>query len=70
MKYTTVILLFTGFVFSSSAQQTINASITHDGIERDYILYVPEIYDGSTAVPLVLNFHGFGSECKSTNVLR
>jgi polyhydroxybutyrate depolymerase len=61
MKYTTVILLFTGFVFSSSAQQTINASITHDGIERDYILYIPEIYDGSTAVPLVLNFHGFGS---------
>ena len=61
MKYTTVILLFTGFVFSSSAQLTINASITHDGIERDYILYVPEIYDGSTAVPLVLNFHGFGS---------
>ena len=61
MKYTTVILLLVGFVFSSSAQQTINASITHDGIERDYILYVPEIYDGSTAVPLVLNFHGFGS---------
>ena len=61
MKYTTVILLIVGFVFSSSAQQTINASITHDGIERDYIIYVPEIYDGSTAVPLVLNFHGFGS---------
>jgi len=61
MKYTTVILLIVGFVFSSSAQQTINASITHDGIERDYIIYVPEIYDGSTSVPLVLNFHGFGS---------
>ncbi|MDB4709908.1 T9SS type A sorting domain-containing protein [Flavobacteriaceae bacterium] len=61
MKYTTVILLIVGFVFSSSAQQTINASITHDGIERDYILYIPEIYDGSTSVPLVLNFHGFGS---------
>ena len=41
MKYTTVILLLVGFVFSSSAQQTINASITHDGIERDYIIYVP-----------------------------
>ncbi len=61
MKYTTMILLLVGFVFSSSAQQTINASITHDGIERDYIVYVPEIYDGSTAVPIVLNFHGFGS---------
>jgi len=61
MKYTTVILLIVGFVFSSSAQQTINASITHDGMERDYIIYVPEIYDGSKAVPLILNFHGFGS---------
>ena len=68
MKYTTVILLFTGIVFSSSAQQTINASITHDGIERDYILYVPEIYDGSTAVPLVLNFHGFGSSASQQMV--
>jgi polyhydroxybutyrate depolymerase len=61
MKYTTVILLFAGFAFSSTAQQTINASITHDGIERDYILYIPELYDGNTAVPLILNFHGFGS---------
>jgi len=61
MKYTTVILLIVGFVFSSSAQQIINASITHDGMERDYIIYVPEIYDGSKAVPLILNFHGFGS---------
>ena len=47
--------------FSSFAQQTINASITHDGIQRNYILYIPEIYDGSSDVPLVLNFHGFGS---------
>lgn len=61
MKYITVLLLLTGFIFSSSAQQTINASITHDGIQRDYILYIPELYDGSSAVPLVLNFHGFGS---------
>jgi len=33
----------------------------HDGIQRDYILYIPAIYDGNTDVPLVLNFHGFGS---------
>jgi len=33
---------------SNKKQQTINASITHDGMERDYILYVPEIYDGSS----------------------
>ena len=61
MRYITLLLLLLGFTFSSFAQQTINASITHDGIQRDYILYIPELYDGSSAVPLVLNFHGFGS---------
>lgn len=43
------------------AQQTINGSIIHDGIQRDYILYIPAIYDGGTEAPLVFNFHGFGS---------
>lgn len=33
--------------------------ITLDKIERDYILYAPESYDGSRPVPLVLNFHGY-----------
>jgi len=61
MRYITVLLLLVGGTFSSFSQQTINASITHDGIQRDYILYIPELYDGSTAVPLVLNFHGYGS---------
>ena len=61
MKYITVLLLLLGFCFSSFAQQTINASITHDGIQRNYILYIPELYDGSSDVPLVINFHGFGS---------
>ena len=61
MKYITLLLILVGCTFSSFAQETINASITHDGIQRDYILYIPEIYDGNTTVPLVLNFHGFGS---------
>ena len=33
----------------------------HDGIQRDYILYIPANYNGNTDVPLVLNFHGYGS---------
>ena len=61
MKYITLLLILVGCTFSSFAQETINASITHDGIQRNYILYIPEIYDGNTAVPLILNFHGFGS---------
>jgi len=61
MKYITILLLLIGFDFSISAQQTINSSIVHQGIQRDYILYIPAIYDGSEDVPLVLNFHGYGS---------
>jgi len=61
MRFITVLLLLLGCTFLSFSQQTINASISHDGIQRDYILYIPELYDGSTAVPLVLNFHGYGS---------
>lgn len=47
--------------FLSNAQQTINGSITHDDLQREYILYVPGNYTGDFPVPLVLNFHGFGS---------
>ena len=61
MRYIPLLLLLVGSTFSNFAQQTINASIIHDGIQRDYILYIPEVYDGSTTVPLVLNFHGYGS---------
>ncbi len=61
MKYTLILLLMISFSFPVSAQRTINASLMHNGIQRSYILYIPAIYDGSTNVPLVLNFHGFGS---------
>jgi polyhydroxybutyrate depolymerase len=30
-------------------------------MDRDYLLYVPRSYAGSTAVPVVFNFHGFAS---------
>lgn len=41
--------------------QSINGTITHDGMDRDYLLYVPESYDADTPTPLVFNFHGLGS---------
>lgn len=48
-------------ISSLSIAQTITGTIMHDGIQRDYRLYVPAIYDGSTSVPLVLNLHGYTS---------
>ena len=35
-------------------------AIVHDGITREYILYVPNSYDETSATPILFNFHGFG----------
>ena len=35
-------------------------TILHNGITREYILYVPEIYSDNVPVPLLINFHGGG----------
>jgi len=39
-------------------------TLFHDGVTREYILYVPDSYDGSSKVPLMFNFHGFGGTAK------
>ena len=36
-------------------------TLVHGGLTRSYLLHVPPSYDGATAVPLVLDFHGWGS---------
>lgn len=50
--------LFAVFV---QAQTTIVDSIISGGIYRTYRLYIPAIYTGSTARPLVFNMHGYTS---------
>ena len=35
-------------------------TLSHNGVTRQYILYVPDSHDGTSSVPLMLNFHGFG----------
>lgn len=58
LKYTCLLLFMPFLGFS---QETINGTITHNGVQRSYILYLPAGYDGMTPMPLVLNFHGYGS---------
>lgn len=41
--------------YSNTNAQTI----VHDGLNREYVLYIPDSYDGTSAVPLMLNFHGY-----------
>jgi len=61
MKYILPFLFSLLLMSSISAQQIINDTLNHDGLARTYLLYIPDSYDGTTAVPLLLNFHGFGS---------
>ncbi|MEO6132679.1 MAG: T9SS type A sorting domain-containing protein [Saprospiraceae bacterium] len=61
MKIVSVTLLFLSLCFTVAAQQTFYGSITHDNLQRQYILYVPASYRPGTAAPLVFNFHGYTS---------
>lgn len=50
----------------SSKEQTndisgaLSLSLSHDGLTREYLLYVPSSYTGNIQVPLLFNFHGYG----------
>ena len=53
--------VFAFLLVQTAWSQTLLKSIVHDGIQRDYRIYVPSIYDGSMEVPVVFNIHGYGS---------
>ena len=53
-------LMFAALLVSTSAQTFINQTIQHDGLTREYSIYVPASYDGTTSFPLLFNLHGGG----------
>ncbi len=59
MRQLIILFSFLGLSTSCFSQQTINGTITHNNLQREYILYVPANYTGNSAVPLVFNFHGY-----------
>ena len=64
MKY---ILLFVMFFLSFGyleAQQTITNRMVHDGLDRDYHIYIPESYDETINVPILFVFHGYGGNAR------
>ena len=54
-KLLLILILFPCFIFG---QQTINDSILINGIYRNYITYVPSIYQPSQPTSLIFNLHG------------
>ena len=68
IKYILFILFFTSCSLEFSDEKeswdkgTINnenaISISHDGLNREYVLHVPDLYSGDDSVPLVFSLHG------------
>ena len=54
-KLFTLLICLPLFTFG---QQTINASINHGGLERDYTLYIPASYSAGTVAHYCLIFMG------------
>jgi polyhydroxybutyrate depolymerase len=52
------LLVFIVFLTVSQAQGYISQTIQHDGLTREYSIYIPASYDGTTNFPLLFNFHG------------
>lgn len=61
MKFPLFFICFSFISIFCFGQQTINGTITHNGLQRSYILYVPASYNSGTPAPLVINFHGYTS---------
>jgi len=55
------LFIITGLFCFAQSGTTVVDSIKSNNIMRKYRLYVPNIYNGSQAVPLILNLHGYTS---------
>lgn len=51
------------FTFVHAQSNTLE-TIQHGGLTREYRLYVPAMYDGTEAVPVVFNLHGYTSNAQ------
>ena len=58
LRLTVILVLLLSTPISSQEFEQIN--LVHDGMNREYLVYVPNEYDDSIRIPMVLNFHGFG----------
>lgn len=64
-KYLLIALIFSTSVVFPQTGVTYSKTFTSGGVARTYTMYVPNIYTGSTPVPLIFNIHGWtGSSAK------
>jgi len=61
LKRLRLLVLLLASTAALSAQTTVLKSMSFGGLTREYRVYIPAAYNGTQAVPLVLNFHGYTS---------
>ncbi|MEX2483968.1 MAG: PHB depolymerase family esterase [Brumimicrobium sp.] len=61
MKLLLSFLFTSTLFFLSISQTTLVESIQHDGMTREYRVYIPAVYDATENVPLIFNLHGYTS---------
>jgi polyhydroxybutyrate depolymerase len=61
MKKITLLLTFLAFLFYNDLNAQVSGSFMHDGVLREYRLFLPTNYQNYETLPLVFNLHGFGS---------
>ena len=59
------LLIFIATINVNFAQGYISETIQHDGLIREYSIYVPASYDGTANFPLLFNLHGGGGTIAS-----
>ena len=62
LPYQFLLIVLPLLSFYSNASNLDAQTLIHDGVTREYILIVPKSYDGTSRVPLMLSFHGFGGK--------
>lgn len=60
MKFSALLFML-AVVMPGNAQQTLNKSFMHNGVQRDYTIHIPTAYVPGNAVPLLFCFHGYTS---------
>ena len=47
---------------SPTSKGLMAKTIEHNGLRREYVLYIPDSYNEATKMPVVFNFHGYGGK--------
>ena len=73
MKTHQLLILFLSIFLTSFSQEQLTRTMVFDGVEREYIVYIPDSYNSTTEFPVMFSFHGgagYANDFIETNDMR